>query len=250
MHAPPLTPLTILSWNLRHGGGARNMPRIVLSLLDHNADVIALSEFRRTTGGQIAGALADHGWIHQHSTSPPAGANGLLIASRLPITVQTPPRLPVICARAAAAASLRLAEISVAGVSLLAAHIPCAGPDQSAREHLFQCLLAAARRHRERPCLVIGDLNAGRHYLDEDGARFNCTRLFGQFSALGYTDAWRRLNADSREFSWFSAEGAGFRLDHAMISWPLLERLSSCRYSHEERLCGLSDHSALLVQLS
>jgi exodeoxyribonuclease III len=244
-------PLSILSWNLRHGGGSRNMPRIVLDLLEHAADVIVLSEFRRTTGGQIAGALADHGWLHQHSTEPPAGVNGMLIASRLPLAVHTQEQPAVTCGRAARAAALRLAAVEIAGVMLIGAHIPCGGPgaERTAREHVFQCLLSAARRGREGACVVVGDLNAGRHRLDEEGATFTCVRLFGQLAALGYVDAWRRLNPEGREFSWRSARGGGFRLDHALVSQALAPRIAWCRYAHECRESGVSDHSALLLGL-
>jgi exodeoxyribonuclease III len=245
--------VSIMAWNIRHGGGGRNMPAIALVLLEYRPEIIVLSEFRRLTGGQIAAALADHGWIHQHTTSPPPGTNGLLIASRLPFAVVGPEAgelPPVLCPRAAAAAALRRAELDFGDLGIIAAHIPCAGPERTAREHLFQCLLAAARRQRDTPCLVIGDLNAGRHRLDEAGATFTCTRLLGQLAGLGYVDAWRKLNGDSREFSWYSAQGAGFRLDHAFISPALLPRLACCRYAHEPRKMGLSDHSALLLGLS
>lgn len=240
---------TILSWNIRHGGGGRNMPRIVLALLEHQPDVIVLIEFRRSTGGQIAAALADHGWPNQHNTSPPLGTNGMLIASRRPLTARTPALPAVLCEHAEAAATQRMLEVQCAGLTLVAAHIPCDGAEGSSREHLFQCVLAAARAHRDSDCIVIGDLNAGRHHLDESGATFTCTRLLGQFSALGYVDAWRKLNPDCREFSWYSVEGAGFRLDHAWISPGLLPRLAWCRYGHAERESGVSDHSVLLVGL-
>jgi exodeoxyribonuclease III len=264
---------SILAWNLRHGGGSRNMARIVLALIDHGPDIIILSEFRRTTGGQIAAALAHSGWEYQHTTAPatshrlrrrpadPSPPNALLIASRLPFRLREAKRPEVLCPRAAAACNLRLAELEFncgpgpqAGAAhdlvLIAAHIPCNGPDRAAREHVFQSLLAAARRTRDMPCLVIGDLNAGRHHLDEAGATFTCTRLLGQLAALGYTDAWRHLNPGIREYSWYSAQGAGFRLDHAWVSPSLLGRLSSCRYDHDQRTSGLSDHSALLLKLA
>jgi hypothetical protein len=43
--------MRLLTWNLRHGGGARRMPWITLSLLEHKADVVVLTEFRRHVGG-------------------------------------------------------------------------------------------------------------------------------------------------------------------------------------------------------
>src|SRR5262245_45388589 len=74
--------MRLLTWNLRHGGGAARMPRIALAILSHRPDVVVLTEWRRTTGGQIAGVLADHGLKHQVCTDPPHGRNGVLVAAR------------------------------------------------------------------------------------------------------------------------------------------------------------------------
>jgi len=40
-----------------------------------------------------------------------------------------------------------------------------------------------------------------------------------------------------------------FRIDHAFLSDGLAERAGPIRYSHEERLAGLSDHSPLILEL-
>ena len=43
-------------------------------------------------------------------------------------------------------------------------------------------------------------------------------------------------------------DARGYRIDHAFVSPVLLPRLRACRYSHEERLAGASDHSMLVVE--
>jgi exodeoxyribonuclease III len=243
---------TFLAWNLRHGGGSRAMPHIVLTLIEHAPDVILLSEFRTTTGGQIAACLADHGWAFQHSTDPPRGTNGLLIASRTPLHAiehdadasrGSTLLAPAACRRRYAEVELPALSLSLAGV-----HIPCDGKGLG-REHVFRMLLDSARRRHEQPFVLLGDFNAGRHHLDESGATFSCTRCIGQLAALGYRDAWRHLNPGDRQYSWYSHEGEGFRIDHAFISGALVPRLRACRYSHAERTRNLSDHSALVLTL-
>jgi exonuclease III len=242
----------LLAWNIRHGGGSQRMPKIVLRLLEHAADVIIVTEFRRTTGGQIAGVLADHGWSHQVSTEPPAGRNGVLVASRTPLEPGDKFGTSALCATTCARAALRekLTEVSVPalGLQLAAVHIPCDGRG-SGREAAFRAVISAARRRRDTPYLIMGDLNAGRHHLDEEGATFTCTRCLGELASMGYRDAWRDGNKSCREYSWFSHEGGGFRIDHAYASAPLAPRVRACWYSHEERKSGLSDHSALLLSL-
>jgi exodeoxyribonuclease-3 len=43
--------------------------------------------------------------------------------------------------------------------------------------------------------------------------------------------------------------GNGFRIDHAFLSATLAARVGSIRYSHDERLAGISDHSPLILDL-
>jgi exodeoxyribonuclease-3 len=243
---------TFLAWNLRHGGGGRGMPHIVLALLEHAPDVILLSEFRRSTGGQIAGVLADHGWRHQHAAEAPQGCNGLLIASRHPLRPVAPDAASILGSRSLVppAVSRRYAEaeIPALGLAVASVHIPCDGKGLG-RDAVFQVLLHTARRRRSEPFVLLGDFNAGRHHLDEDGATFTCTRCLGQLAALGYVDAFRTLHPAAREYTWYSHEGAGFRIDHAFVSAPLAPRIRACTYSHRERDRNISDHSALLLGL-
>lgn len=215
---------------------------IALRLLEHAADVVVITEYRRTTGGQIAGVLADHGLKHQVCSEPPLGKNGLLVASRTPVE-------PV------EGLSHRWAEIVLveAGLRLVAVHAPHDSPGQptasTARTAFFQRLVATARRHAAAPFVLLGDFNAGRHHADEEGATLTCTYSLGVLASLGYIDAWRQFNPTGREYTWFSPQGGGYRIDHAYVSRPLAERLRSCRYFHEEREQGLSDHSAMVVCL-
>jgi exodeoxyribonuclease-3 len=243
---------TFLAWNLRHGGGGRGMPHIVLSLLEHAPDVILLSEFRSSTGGQIAGVLADHGWRHQHASEAPPGCNGLLIASRHPLrAVRTDPGAILGSQSLVPAAAFRRyaeVEIPALGLALANVHIPCDGKGLG-RDAVFQILLEAARRRKGEAFVILGDLNAGRHHLDEGGDTFTCTRCLGQLAAIGYVDAFRRLHPEAREYTWYSHEGAGFRIDHAYVSAALAGRIRACTYSHRERTRKISDHSALLLTL-
>ena len=41
-----------------------------------------------------------------------------------------------------------------------------------------------------------------------------------------------------------------YRLDHALVSPPLLPRVCDVHYSHAEREAGISDHSSLIVELN
>lgn len=252
--------MRLLTWNILHGGGPTRMPEIALRLLEHQPDIAIITEFRARTGGQIAGVLSDRGLRFQASTSIPALArtprrapasptapisgNGLLIASRFPLTTEdaaAPPK--------ALATKWLSVGIPGLGLALAGVHVP----DDSrptAKAAAWHHLLTYARDHRDAPCAILGDFNTGRHFEDEPGATFGSTDLLGALWTLGFRDAWRLLHPHDREFTWYSRAGAGFRIDHAFLSPALLGGLVSARYSHAERELGVSDHSVLVVDLA
>ena len=76
-------------------------------------------------------------------------------------------------------------------------------------------------------------------------SRFDC------LLASGWTDAWRALHPDVREFTWYNRRsGNGFRIDHALLSPVLVPRLLTAEHLHGTRTSGATDHSGLLVELS
>jgi exodeoxyribonuclease III len=79
----------ILSRNIRQGGGTR-AARIMDSIISHDPDVIALSEFRTKPGAPLCAKLAEKGWPYIESTNPTAQDNGLCVMSRTPIVRARP----------------------------------------------------------------------------------------------------------------------------------------------------------------
>lgn len=237
---------SLLAWNILHGG-ARRTAAIALRLLDHAADVIVLSEFRQTMGGQLRALLAEHAWEHQICSDPPRGRNGMLIASRVPLVrgVQPPTEF-----------SGRFLHAQVAGAGfplhILAVHAPDSFDQSPARvtrqAAYWRFILEVARPLAVEHALVLGDFNTGRHRTDEAGRTFRCTELLGQLCTDGYTDAWRHQNPSARDFTWFSHTGGGFRIDAAYASRQLLERLHHAEHLHAPRTAGESDHSALRLE--
>ncbi|MCC6968793.1 MAG: endonuclease/exonuclease/phosphatase family protein [Phycisphaerales bacterium] len=229
--------MRFLAWNILHGGGPARMPEIAHAIAAHRPDVVALSEVRRTTGGQIAGALADTGLSHWSWTDPPAGVNGVLIAARTPFdTLRFPPP---------ASQRLLAARFAALDLNLIAAHVP---PDPgSERAHAWKSLLDYAKSRQLERTLVLGDLNAGRdgdlHALKLDGQE-----SLGKLWTWGFRDLFRKENTGQPEFSWLTPDRqGGGRIDHAIATGSLSAAASSVRYSHAERDLRISDHSILLV---
>jgi exonuclease III len=105
-----------------------------------------------------------------------------------------------------------------------------------------------------KPLLLVGDLNTGRNDIDlEQGAtKFSRADQFDHLtSRSGMIDLWRKSNGfDAREWTWRSHK-SGFRIDHALGNAQLESHspATACWYDHSPRICGLTDHSALIILL-
>lgn len=239
--------MRIVHWNIQHGGGPTRTPEIALALLAYQADVVVLTEFRRERGGQIAGVLHDHGLPHQAHSSPPPRTNGVLVASREPLQIGPRPADRDVATRRV---DVRLESL---GLWITGVHLPDApkhdAPAIARKATHFRSLIEFSRRIEHQPHVITGDLNTGRHRLDEPGETFTCTPLLGELITLGYVDAYRSLHPKGGRSSWFSHIGQGFRLDHTLVSTSLSRGIKSVRYDELPRESRLSDHAPMVVDL-
>lgn len=86
---------------------------------------------------------------------------------------------------------------------------------------------------------------------DDRGERWDAaeTALVRGLEPYGFRDAFRDLHGfSSKEPSWeWPRYGGGYRLDHLVVSAEV--EVGACRYAHDWRREGLSDHSALIARL-
>jgi exonuclease III len=134
-------------------------------------------------------------------------------------------------------------------------------------ESALAAMRAVLAARRDEPVVACGDWNTPRRELP-DGTVWSFARdgkgrmreeragfwdeselgLVPGLAEAGYADAFRTLHGyASREPSWAWRHGGGWRLDHVMCS-AALEPVAA-GYHHAWRLEGLSDHSALEVDL-
>jgi exodeoxyribonuclease-3 len=230
--------LRLLAWNIRQGGGTR-LAAIAAALAAHDADAVVLSEYRAGESGlRLRGALAALGYNHFSTPAPPPGGNGVLIAARLPLIEQ-----PVFSA--GLPEPHRLIAVEIGAVLLCGVYMP----NLLKKVPYWQRLVEGLPLHAGRAALAIGDFNTCRAYLDEAGAIDATAHFMDKIEAIGFCDLWRRRNPETREFSWYSTRGNGFRIDHAFLSPVLAAWAREVRYSHAERLAGLSDHSPLILEI-
>lgn len=62
-------------------------------------------------------------------------------------------------------------------------------------------------------------------------------------------DCFRKFNSESREHSWFSNDGIGYRFDHFFCDIRMQDSVRYCYYDHNVRLEKLSDHSAMFLEI-
>lgn len=228
----------LVTLNLRHGG-TKSADALAVRLLGYRADILVVTEFRaNAAGARLTARLAAAGYDTSH---PPVGptANTVLIAARGGIDrswafdESLDPR------------HLWCAEIDgayVCGVYM---------PQGAAKLPYWEALIERARRADLD--LLVGDFNTGTNDLDKDprGTKFIGPEMPGRLVATGYTDVWRSLHPEVREYSWFSRPGDnGFRLDYIYACPDLAERIRWCEFDHLPRLSDETDHSALVAMVS
>jgi exonuclease III len=121
-----------------------------------------------------------------------------------------------------------------------------------------EALAAAGLGHCAEPPRRLGVLTAAREPLRElskpDGLpwpeRVLCCALGERalVKDLGWVDAYRSLHGyGERSASWtYAHDRGGWRLDHVLLN---ALRPSAAAYAHDWRRAGLSDHSALVVEI-
>jgi len=97
--------------------------------------------------------------------------------------------------------------------------------------------------------LFVGDFNSGKQFIDQKGDSFWYSESFEKMEELDYVDAWRLKHDDTKEFSWYSHQGNGYRYDHIYVHKNIAQVVLSCEYEHAWRMRKLSDHSPMFLVL-
>ncbi|GAA0818211.1 endonuclease/exonuclease/phosphatase family protein [Streptosporangium amethystogenes subsp. fukuiense] len=243
----------VLTLNVQHASPSRSR-RQADWLAGQDADVVVLTEV--TPGGHsIAQELSERGFsVHLAD----GGSDYLtVVASRIgkqePVPEVRPGHLPHRCA----AVRIHLDDGLTVGVVGL--YVPSRGPrerrnvDKRAFQNAVVELLPdmAGELAVTGPVVIAGDLN-----VVERGHRPHHTvfgtweyEFYAAFAAAGYGDAFRHCHPDGLDHSWYGRRsGEGYRFDH-IFSSPVAA-VVDCRYVHEPRTTGLSDHAAMTATLA
>ena len=256
--------MRLVTWNV--AGRVTRQPQQAQAVTGVGADVVALQEVTARTLPLWRAALVDAGFAACEATldEPPATDRrrllGVLVAARGPLERLAPPvDAPwperVLCCR--------LGDIEIVNL-----HSPIAPAPELAKVRTHEAIAAYLTTRPPGPRVLCGDLNTPRRELPdgdvltfahdsagrlrpERGERWDRAEralVHDLREQHGWVDAFRALHGhEGRHASWtFAHDRGGWRLDH-VLAHGLRPRASE--YAHEWRRSGLSDHSALVVDL-
>ncbi|MHC1680734.1 MAG: endonuclease/exonuclease/phosphatase family protein [Methanomassiliicoccales archaeon] len=234
--------IKILEWNIKHGGSLERIPKIISSILSHGPDIVVITEFRTSHQDRLTEDLTKGGYTHFISSEPQPRTNGIFIASKLALK-------PIISSHVQDGVKHRWLEVEIVDKKcrLLCLHVPGAG-DVWGKEPFWRSILNYAKDNIDERVIMIGDFNTGLG-IDAQGTPFVLSECMEDLLNMGWTDVWRSMNPEVREYSWYSNAGNGFRLDYIYASPSIRGEVKNVRYSHIERESGQSDHSILLATI-
>lgn len=242
-----------MTWNVQHASSSRAIQQAAW-IAAQPADVVVLTEVTATDGGRaLDEALRGYGFT---TTYPPVpGDYGTMIASRTGEQETCKEIQASYLPHRCVTIRLQLEE-QITGVVGL--YVPSRGSrdrrnvDKRAFQHAITTLLPSLAEiiGPGRPTVIAGDLN-----VVEPGHQPHL-RVFGAweyefyqaFGDAGYGDAFRCLHPELIDHSWYGRSSNGYRIDH--IFCAPLTAVTDCRYLHQPRLAGLSDHSAMIATIA
>jgi exodeoxyribonuclease III len=255
----------LLSWNVQ--GKLTRMPEQAARVAALGPDVVCLQEVTAKGAPLWEHALAHIGL--EHIAHPAPWARDEIRKRRLAVLVAA--REPF---EAAPVAGVPWPERVLSarfpgGLELVNAHSPISPSPDLAKVRTHEALFAHLSAPSDSPRALCGDLNTPRREhadgsvwtfardrygrLREDrGERWDVAEaaLVRGLEPFGYRDAFRTLHGfAAKEPSWeWPVHGGGYRLDHLVVSEAV--EVGECRYAHEWRREGLSDHSPLIARLA
>jgi exodeoxyribonuclease-3 len=256
--------MKIATWNVN---SIRQREKHVQRWLDRvQPDVLVLQEIKCEEASFPA--LTFQGVGYTSEVVGQKSYNGVAALSRIPFTVihRALPDLPPEDTQA------RYIEIEAGGVTVIGIYLPngnSRGDDGFAHKLAWMdCLAsrAAALLEADTPFLILGDYNVAPTDADFSPGALSPTDAlvrpetrarFRRLLWLGLTDAIRALHPTDRVFTFWDYQGAawprdsGLRIDHALLSPALAERLVAAAPDREERGADQpSDHVPVLVEIA
>ncbi|MDB5314951.1 MAG: xth [Rhodospirillales bacterium] len=242
----------------------RRVPHIVGFLQRAEPDMVFLQELKCQTAEMPTLEFEALGY-RCHAVGQTGGRNGVAVLSRIPyeLVLERLPGEPE-------DAQARYIEVAAQGINIAGIYLPNgnSGGDEGYAYKLRWIerlrVLAADRLDTFTPFAILGDFNVCPTDLDMAEGTLRATdalcrpetrAAWRALEHIGYTDALRALHPREVIYTYWDYGAAfdqhrGLRIDHALLSPDLAERLGGCRVDTSPRSEEQpSDHTPLLVEL-
>ncbi len=229
--------LKILSWNILQGGGSR-ITELINAVHSLSPNFIIFSEFKANiSGSKILLLLKNIGYSYFYYYEKNTTENSVLIASK---TEGKPINLSY---EISEAFLQNIVSVDFNGFAISGVYLP------HKKKHKLFSTLETLILDQSKYHIIAGDFNTGINHIDQLGDSFWYEDEFKNLCSNLMSDAFRLLNPNAAEFSWYSHQKNGFRYDHTLIDKRIESLVKSCEYLHSFRESKLSDHSPMLLTL-
>ena len=225
------------------------------------ADVICLQETRAESAKLDPAITAPDGYRAYFNDAERKGYSGVAIYSRLP-----PDRIRAALGWESADSEGRYIQADFGALSVISLYLPSgsSGPERQAIKYAFMNhLLPVLQRFRrqKRNYILCGDWNIAHRNIDIKNWRGNQKNsgflpeerawLDKVFDEVGLVDAFRVVNPDADQYTWWSnrgqawAKNVGWRIDYQITSPRLRDRVRGAEIYKAQRF---SDHAPLIME--
>lgn len=226
-----------------------------------DADVICLQETRAHEEQLDAEVLSPAGYFAYFNPAQKQGYGGVAMYTR-----QRPDRVISKLGWAYADNEGRFLQADYKGLSVASIYLPSgsSGPERQAIKFDFMERMAPVlkrMRRQKREYILCGDWNIAHREIDLKNWRGNQKNsgflpeerawLDGLFQDIGVVDAFRCVNPDPEQYTWWSnrgqawAKNVGWRIDYQIITPGLKDRVFGSEIYKKKRF---SDHAPLIME--
>jgi exodeoxyribonuclease-3 len=264
--------MRLVTWNVN--SLRARLPRVLELLEQHRPDVACLQETKCAPDSFPLAELSQAGYEAVHNSGGQwagvavlARADGPgLTDAQLGLPGEPPPLAEQLSLPGEPLqAEARWCEVTVGGIRIASVYVPNGraldSPEFPRKLEFLEAMAARVGAHRDGPLIVAGDMNVTPADADVyDPAIFvGDTHVTpaerDRLEAIGLIDAYRRVHPDEQQFTWWDYraghfhKGLGLRIDLALVSADLADRLTACGIDRNYRKGSKpSDHAPLLVE--
>jgi exodeoxyribonuclease-3 len=254
----------VVTWNVN--SLKMRIPRVLEFIELHHPDVLLLQETKapRDTFPDLELAEAGYHAVH-HSAGQWAG---VAVVARSDLALEDP---TLSLAGDPVPEEARWCEATVDGIRMASVYVPngrTLDSPEYPRKLAFLDAMAAriSELQTDSPVILAGDMNIAPADLDvydppafQGGTHVSAAERdrLTQILAGGMVDAYRAVHPDEVQYTWWDYraghfhKGFGLRIDLALLSTSLAERLTECGIDRNFRKGKKpSDHAPLLLELS